>query len=301
MSNEASRPEFLAQDINASLVARLIAGQFPQWSSLSITPVEPGGWDNRMFRLGGDMVVRLPSAARYVPQVEKEQRWLPRLARGLPLAIPAPLAKGRPAEFYPWDWSIYRWLPGNPVGNAQNIDLQRFARELGQFLIALQAIDIEDAPPPGPHNFWRGGALTIYDAEARQALAALERDLDTASLLRAWQAALEATWCGAPVWVHGDISPDNLLVENGALTAVLDFGGLAVGDPACDLAIAWTLFDARSRSAFRAALPLDAATWARGRGWAVWKAAITLAQRDPQDADKLARARRVVEEVLMQE
>jgi aminoglycoside phosphotransferase (APT) family kinase protein len=301
MSKKASRSELEAQDINASLVARLIAGQFPQWSGLPISRVDPGGWDNRMFRLGADMVVRLPSAAAYAPQVEKEQYWLPRLRRGLPVAIPVPLAMGRPAEGYPWHWSIYQWLPGNSVGNERNIDLERFAVELGRFLIALQRIDIAGAPRPGTDNFWRGGPLKVYDAEARQAMAALEREIDTGALLRTWQDALDSTWRGPPVWVHGDVSPDNLLVENGALTAALDFGCLAVGDPACDLAIAWTLFEPRSRSALRAALPLDAATWVRGKGWAVWKATILLAQREPPEASRIARARRVVEEVLMEE
>jgi aminoglycoside phosphotransferase (APT) family kinase protein len=301
MSTIASRSEISPKDIDASLVARLIAGQFPQWSGLPVTPVEPGGWDNRMFRLGEDLVARLPSAAAYAPQVEKEHFWLPRLAGRLPVAIPVPVVMGQPGEGYPWRWAIYQWLPGRPVGNEGNIDLESFAGALGRFLIALQRIDIAGAPPPGQHNFWRGGPLTIYDGEARQALAALERRIDTKPLLRAWQMAVDSTWNHPPVWVHGDISPDNLLVDDTTLIAVVDFGCLAAGDPACDLAIAWTLFEPRSRSAFRAALPLDEATWARGRGWAVWKAAIVLAQPEPPEAYKIERARRVIERVLVEE
>src|ERR687894_359133 len=264
-------------DINVSLVRRLLATQFPQWADLPINPVEVGGWDNRTFQLGAQMTVRLPSAAPYALQVEKEHRWLPKLAPHLPLPIPVPLAKGAPTDDYPWRWSIYRWLEGETASVERIADLRQFATELARFLTVLQRIDAAGGPPPGRHNFFRGGPLTVYDAETRQALAALEGKIDTDAASAVWEAALTASWHGSPVWLHGDVAAGNLLVKGGRLSAVIDFGTSGVGDPSCDLAIAWTLFGGESRAAFRAALRLDEATWARGRGWTLWKGLITLA------------------------
>jgi aminoglycoside phosphotransferase (APT) family kinase protein len=284
--------------INAGLVRRLVAAQFPQWAQLPIRPVAVDGWDNRTFHLDADMTVRLPSAAGYALQVEKEHRWLPRLAPLLPLPIPAPLAKGAPTDEYPWPWSIYRWIDGETATTERIADLRQFAIDLAAFLNALQRIDAADGPPPGPHNFFRGGPLTVYDGETRQALVALDRKIDTDAARAVWEAALAATWRGAPVWFHGDISWGNLLVAQGRLSAVIDFGTSGVGDPSCDLAIAWTLFEGQSRAAFRAALPLDQATWARGRGWTLWKGLIVLAATIDADPLEAARARRVIDAVL---
>ncbi len=284
--------------IDVALVERLMAAQFPQWAHLPVRPVEAGGWDNRTFHLGEEMSVRLPSAERYRLQVEKEHRWLPRLAPLLPLPIPAPLAMGVPAEGYPWHWSIYRWLEGEIATIDRIVALPWFATELGQFLVALQRIDATGGPPPGPHNFFRGGPLKVYDPESRAAIATLDGMIDTVAATTVWEAALNAPWHGPPVWVHGDVAAGNLLVKEGRLSAVIDFGSSGVGDPACDLVIAWTLFSEESREAFRAALPVDSATWARGRGWALWKALITLAEYSNTDAAKALVARRVVDEVL---
>jgi aminoglycoside phosphotransferase (APT) family kinase protein len=281
--------------IDADLVRRLIATQFPEWAHLPVRPVEFGGWDNRTFHLGERMTVRLPSAVRYALQVEKEHRWLPRLAPLLPLPIPVPLAMGRPAQGYPWHWSVYRWLEGETAAIERVADLPAFATALARFLVALQRIDAADGPPPGPHNFFRGGPLTVYDGETREALAALDGRIDVEAARAVWEAALAATWRGPPVWVHGDVSAGNLLVRGGRLAAVIDFGSSGVGDPACDLAIAWTLFDETSREAYRAALSLDEATFARGRGWTLWKALITLAGTNPRAADE---ARRVLDAVI---
>jgi aminoglycoside phosphotransferase (APT) family kinase protein len=285
-------------DINVSLVRRLIAAQFPQWADLPIKPVEISGIDNRTFHLGAHMTVRLPSAAAYALQVEKEHRWLPKLAPLLPLPIPVPLAKGAPADGCPWQWSVYRWLQGETATAERIADLRQFATALAQFLTALQRIDSAGGPPPGRHNFFRGGPLTVYDAETRQAIAALDGKVDTAAASAVWEVALEATWHGSPVWFHGDISWGNLLVEGGRLSAVIDFGTSGVGDPSCDLAIAWTLFGGESRDAFRTALGLDDATWARGRGWTLWKGLITLAEHIDTNPLEAGRARRVIDEVL---
>ena len=285
-------------DISLSLVGQLVAAQFPKWADLPIEPVEFDGWDNRTFRLGEDLSVRLPSAQAYAGQVEKEHRWLPRLAAHLPLSIPVPLAMGVPANGYPWHWSVYRWLEGENATIKSIADLQQFATTLAQFLAALQRIDPADGPPPGQHNFFRGGPLTTYDTETRDAIATLRGRIDADAVTAVWEAALRATWHGPPVWLHGDVSAGNLLVEKGRLNAVIDFGCTAVGDPACDLTIAWTLLSGESRDAFRAALPLDRATWARGRGWALWKGLITLVKHTT-DPTKARNARGVIDEVLV--
>lgn len=285
-------------DIKVPLVRRLVSTQFPHWADLPLQPVQFDGWDNRTFRLGENMAVRLPSAEAYALQVEKEQRWLPRLRPLLPLPIPIPLALGVPAEGYPWHWSIYQWLDGDIATVSHIEDLDRFAITLAEFLVALQRIDATDGPPPGQQNFWRGGPLTVYDGETQRALAALDGELDTRVAAAVWETALHAAWHGQPVWIHGDVAAGNLLVKRGRLAAVIDFGSSGVGDPACDLTIAWTLLSKKSREAFRSVLPLDAATWARGRGWALWKALITVNEYKNTDPIKTDQARHVIEEVF---
>jgi aminoglycoside phosphotransferase (APT) family kinase protein len=284
--------------IDAALVRRLLSKQFPQWAELPVQSVESEGWDNRSFRLGAHMVVRLPSAVAYSMQVEKEQRWLPKLAPLLPVPIPTPLAIGEPASGYPWRWSIYRWIEGDIAAPERIGELSDFATRLAEFLIALHRIDPTDGPPPGPHNFYRGGSLITYDAATRQAIAALKGRIDADAATEVWETALVNTWDRPPVWVHGDVSAGNLLVQAGRLSAVIDFGMLGVGDPACDLAIAWTLFETESRKTFRALLPLDPGTWARGRAWALWKALILAAGLTAGQADETKRCWRIIEAVL---
>jgi aminoglycoside phosphotransferase (APT) family kinase protein len=285
-------------DINEALVRQLIAAQFPQWASLPVRPVANSGWDNRTFHLGEHLLVRLPSAACYEGQVEKEQQWLPLLAPLLPLPIPTPMAVGLPGQGYPWKWSVYGWIEGDAVSATSLIDMPTLVADLAKFLAALQHIDARDGPAPGAHNFHRGGALATCDAQTRQALALLKDRIDTNTAAQIWVAALATAWQQSAVWVHGDIHAANLLVRDGRLCAVLDFGQLGVGDPACDLAVAWTLFEGASRDAFRAALALDAGTWARGRGWALWKAMILAAGVADGNAADTARCWRVIGEVL---
>jgi aminoglycoside phosphotransferase (APT) family kinase protein len=265
---------------------------------LPIQPVEFDGWDNRTFRLGEELAVRLPSAEAYAAQVPKEHTWLPRLAPLLPLPIPAPLAMGRPAGGYPWHWSVYRWIEGEIATFARIADPYQFAFTLAQFLIALQRIEPQVGPPPGAHNFFRGGSLIVYDSETRRALSILDGVMDRRAATEVWETALETAWQGQPVWLHGDVSAGNLLVKDGRLSAVIDFGCSAVGDPACDLTIAWTLFSGQSREVFRTALPLDPGTWRRARGWALWKALITLAEHQLTNPQKAGEARYVIDEVI---
>ena len=222
-------------NIDISLVRHLVDTQFPQWSNLPIKPVKFGGWDNRTFHLGEHMTIRLPSAEDYSLQVEKEHRWLPMLGPQLPLPIPTPLAMGKPGKGYPWHWSIYSWLDGNAASIDCITDLSEFATTLAKFLIALQECDATGGPMAGPHNFYRGGALATYDAETRQAIAILDDKIDTDAVTDVWNTALSSTWQGTPIWVHGDIAVGNLLVIQGKLSAIIDFGCLGVGDPACDL------------------------------------------------------------------
>jgi aminoglycoside phosphotransferase (APT) family kinase protein len=281
--------------IEPTLVGRMIATQFPQWAGLPVRPVDVDGWDNHTFRLGTAMKVRLPSAAAYVAQVTKEDRWLPHLAPLLPLPIPVPLALGAAAEDYPWPWSVQSWLEGETASRERILDLGRFAISLAEFLVALQRIPAV-GPPAGPHSFFRGGPLGVYDTETRQCLDALRGTIDVAEAGAVWSAALAAPWRSPAVWVHGDVATGNLLVREGRLGAVIDFGACAVGDPACDLVIAWTFLAGESREAFRRTLTADDATWARARGWALWKALLVLAANAGKGPDQEL-ARRVIAEI----
>ena len=283
-------------DINASLARRLVAEQFPQWAALAVETVEVQGWDNRTFRLGTEMSVRLPSHDRYVPQVEKEHEWLPKLEPHLPFTIPVPLAKGVPSDTFPRPWSVYRWIDGDVARYATIDDPIRLAADLASFLSALYATDTTGGPPPGMHSFNRGGPLANFDEQTRAAIESLRGTIDRDAATEVWEAALEASWHNDPVWVHGDVAVTNLLLRDGRLSAVIDFGCSAVGDPACDMVIAWTLFSGESRKAFMDAMPVDDETWARGRGWALWKGVLT-ALRDSR-LHKAGPEHRALDEVL---
>jgi aminoglycoside phosphotransferase (APT) family kinase protein len=256
--------------VDAAQVRRLISDQFPQWADLPVRPVAKSGWDNVTFHLGDVMVARLPSAAEYALAVDKEQRWLPALAPRLPLPVPVPLAQGKPGANYPFTWSIYQWLHGEPAHADRVSDPVRFALDLAGFLAALQSVDATDGPRPGKHNWFRGATLRTYAGQAERALAALDGRVDVDLAREIWQTALDAPWDGVDIWFHGDIAPGNLLLDGGELAAVIDFGTCGVGDPSCDLAIAWTLLTAGGRPAFRTRLSVDDATWAGGGGGAGW-------------------------------
>jgi aminoglycoside phosphotransferase (APT) family kinase protein len=284
--------------IDVALARQLIDSQLPQWSDLPLAAVELDGWDNRSFRLGRELTVRLPSGNWYAEQVEKEQRWLPVLAPQLPLPIPTPVAEGRPDGDFPYPWSVYRWLEGEVAAGAPIPDRSGFARALAGFLNALARIDARGGPAPGRHNFFRGGPLPTYADEALQAIDALGGELRTDAAMRVWEDATASAWDREPVWFHGDVAASNLLIRDGRLAAVLDFGCCGVGDPACDTVIAWTLLSGPSRDRFRAELDVDSATWARGRGWALWKALITLVGELERDAPEAAHTRRVIAEIV---
>ena len=277
-------------EITADVAARLVAPQFPQWAGLPVTPVALNGYDNTTFRLGNELSLRFPRAS-CVPQVAKEHRWLPVLARQLPLPVPEPVAAGSPGAGFPRPWSVYRWIAGEPANVARVDDLAAFASGLAGFLAALHAIDASGGPPPGAHNFFRGGPLATWDGQTRELIRLAADDIDAAAAARVWDTALSSTREQAPVWVHGDLAASNMLVADGVLHAVIDFGGLAVGDPAYDLVMEWEFFAGDSAAAFRCGLPLDEATWARGRGWALWKALASIASEKAAGSGGQATAR----------
>jgi aminoglycoside phosphotransferase (APT) family kinase protein len=280
-------------DVSADLVSRLVRGQFPQWAALPVTPVANGGWDNWTFHLGPRLSVRIPSAAEYALAVEKEHRWLPVLAPQLPLPISTPIARGEPGPGYPFAWSIYSWLDGEAASADRIADPVRFAVDLAGFLSALRRVDPADGPRPGTHNWYRGGTLRTFAGIVGNALTSLASRVDVELVAQVWQDALDAPWDGVEAWFHGDIAEGNLLLADGQLAAVIDFGTCGVGDPACDLAVAWTLLTVEGRRVFREALAVDEAQWSRGRGWALWKA-LQLCTYAPDDANR----RRVLDGIL---
>ena len=286
-------------DTDVALVGRLLAAQFPRWATLPIAPVPSAGTDNALYRLGDDIVVRFPRIQGAAGQVGKEHQWLPRLGPLLPLAIPVPLGRGRPGEGYPWHWSVYRWLDGENATIEHIADPGRAAVELAGFITALQRIDPTGGPLAGAHNSFRGAPLATRDAVTRAAIAAAGDLLDAKAATAAWEAALQVpAWRGPPVWLHGDLTPLNLLVERGEIRAVIDFGCLGVGDPACDVIVAWNLFSAETRAAFRAALAVDDATWARGRGWALSIGLVALPYYRHTNPTLAGIARQVIDEAL---
>ncbi|WP_156756266.1 aminoglycoside phosphotransferase family protein [Actinokineospora pegani] len=273
------------------LVRRLIAEQFPHWAGLPMRRLPSGGTVNAMYRLGADMVVRLPLADD--GDVPRERRWLPRLAPLLPTAIPQVLGAGEPAEGWPSRWSVYRWLPGeNPEAGTPGAPL---AEDLAAFVAAMREVTLPGAPPAH-----RGGPLAALDAATRSAIEELrtvpEEAVDCDAALAVWEDAPE--WDGPPVWLHADLMPGNLLVEDGRLTGVIDFGCAGIGDPACDLFPAWNLLPADAREVFREALGVDDATWARGRARTLSQAMVALPYYRTTNPAMAGNARHVIRTVL---
>ena len=291
---------------SAALAERLIVAQFPDWARLPVHPVPVNGWDNTTFRLGEELLIRLPTAAEYALAVEKEQFWLPRLASALPLRIPVPRATGVASADFEHPWSIYEWLPGETLASCLAaaqcgktvVEPNALAGDLSGFLIALQRFDAREGPQPGIHNWYRGAPLSTYRSSAAGAIDALSGEIDGNRARRLMGEALESEYRGVDRWLHGDLAAGNLLVEQGRLSAVIDFGSSGVGDPACDYAAAWTLLEPDGRELFRELLGVGDADWARGRGWALWKTLLraVTAKRDG-DAQEWADSRRLLEAI----
>ncbi|MBY8881300.1 aminoglycoside phosphotransferase family protein [Actinacidiphila acidipaludis] len=249
---------------DAGLVRRLLAGQFPRWAALDIRPVRSAGTDNAIYRVGDELAVRLPRITSAVEQVGFEHAWLPRLAPLLPAAVSVPVAVGRPGEGYPYPWAVVRWIEGGHLTEEMRDD-HAFAHDLGVFVAALRTADTT-----GARVGYRTVPLRTRDGEVREWAARAADLIDAPAAVRAWERALaQPEWDGPPAWAHGDLIPGNILVADGRLRAVIDFGTSGVGDPACDAIPAWALLTARTRPTFRAAAGFDDASWARGRGWAL--------------------------------
>jgi aminoglycoside phosphotransferase (APT) family kinase protein len=260
-------------DTDATLVRRLLAAQFPQWAELPIHALPAGGTDNAIYRLGADLSVRLPRRrGAGTGWLDQEFKWLPRLAPALPFSIPTPVARGVAGEGFSNEWAVYDWLDGEEAASA-HLDLPRAAVDLAKLLASLQRFDPEGGPAPGG----RGGPLLPRDSATRAGIAALGDKIDAAAVTAAWETALAApSWDGPPVWIHGDLAARNLLVQDGRITGVIDWASACVGDPACDVKVAWAVLDAETRPLFRDRLGIDDATWRRGRGWALSQAMIAL-------------------------
>jgi aminoglycoside phosphotransferase (APT) family kinase protein len=261
-------------ETDVALVRRLLSAQFPQWAELPIELIISYGTDHDIYRLGDGLAARLPRIGWATAQAAKEAEWLPRLAPQLPLAVPVPLAIGHPGEGYPYDWSVCTWLLGENA-NGTIDDLSQAAVDLAAFIAALRRLDTAGAPVRPPHK--RGGPLAEADDDVRRSITELGDRIDGAAALRSWDESLAApVWDGPGVWVHGDLLPGNLIVTDGRLSGVIDFGCLNVGDPACDLQPAWNVFAGVSRELFRTELDVDDASWLRGRGWALLQAVVAL-------------------------
>lgn len=256
-------------DIDAQLVAGLLATQFPQWSDRVPRAVASSGTDHVTFRLGADLLARLPRTEYNAGQSEYDLQWLPRLAPHLPLAVPQPLAIGQPEHGYPYTWGVYRWLEGAPVPAEMATD-RRAAADLGAFIRALRSVDAADGPRPSADPFSRGRPLAGRDALVREAIEQLRDDFDPLRVTEVWAACLAAAdWAGEPKWIHADLMRGNILAHEGRLSAVIDFGALRAADPAGDLLPAWHVFSGEARDVFRAEADVDDDAWARGLGWAL--------------------------------
>lgn len=274
-------------NITLGLVRKLIAEQFSEFAHLNIQPVKIQGHDNRTFRLGPDMLVRMPTEESYALKVSKEQALLPQLKPHLSVPIPIPLKMGNPSKDFPFPFSIYKWLEGESVNSLDLNDhsLESIALGLAEFLKQLQSIDTVEGPAPGLHNWYRGAHVSVYDEGARTQIAQLDRVIDSNKALKLWDAACQTKWSNDSVWIHGDFATGNILMQNGKLSGIIDFGGMGIGDPACDLVIAWTFLKGKPRKMFIEEMYLDADTWLRAKAWALWKATFELCNsQDKTDA-----------------
>jgi len=285
--------------IDEALVSQLLAAQFPDFAGLPLRRTGAHGTDHVIYRLGEDLAVRLPRHPGAAGQAEKEQAWLPRLAAYLPAPIPAPVEAGAACELFPFGWSICRWLEGQTAAEAAIEDEIALATDLGRFVAAMRGVPAADAPGPGPHNAWRGVGLRARNKVTQAAIDELGEHIDARAARACWDAALEAEpWGGEPCWLHGDLMPSNLLVSEGRLAAVLDFGCMGAGDPACDLIPGWNLFSGVGRARFQDAAEVDAATWARGRGWALSVALVQLPYYAQSNRIIAGNAQRTIDAVL---
>jgi aminoglycoside phosphotransferase (APT) family kinase protein len=272
--------------VDVALVRRLVGWSFPQFAALPVEPLPSTGSSNSLFRLGSDLLVRLPRQPGGSATIEKEARWVPLIASGVSVQVPETVAVGEPGFGYGERWSVTRWIAGGtpavPWDATTHGSSRVMADDLACFVSQLRAIPVPVAALEDPSLSWyRGGPLADLDEDFRSAVDACRGieglDLDLPRAIEVWEAALAAEQDATPAfnWLHGDLLAENLLVRDRTLAAVLDFGGLAVGDPTVDLVVAWEVLDREGRHAFRRALDIDDDSWARSKGWALLIAMIT--------------------------
>lgn len=263
-------------DSSSELVRRLLADQLPQLAGRAVRHVRSTGTANALYRIGDDLLARLPLRPSTSWSIENEHRWLPHLALHLPLEVPRPVAIGRPADEFPWPWSVLTWVDGADATDG-SVDPGAAAEDLGRFVAELQSIEPPDGPEPDPVPFGRGVPLRERDDLTRRLAPKCAGLVDVHAVLAAWDQALDAPeWDGPPVWVHGDLSTGNLVVRDGRLAGVIDWNSMCLGDPAADAMVAWELFDEARRDRYRIASGADDATWERGKGWALTTAVVAL-------------------------
>ena len=280
-------------EINTSLVRQLLTEQFPHLVERTITLVQSTGTVNAIYRLGDDLYVRLPRLAKWADSLKREWHWLPRIAPHVSLAIPQPVARGKPTMIFPFPWALYRWIEGASYQDDLVNNERQAAHDLADFILELRHINMQGAP--------RGGRAPLpeLDAATRSAIGASREVIDTEAVLEIWSRALQApAWNGKPVWIHGDLLKSNLLVNAGQLCAIIDFGGVGIGDPATDIVAAWAVFNQDGREVFRQALDVNDDTWHRARGYALHQAVLIIPYYRETNPQFVTMAKRTVNELI---
>lgn len=280
------------------LAKKLIDTQFPKYSHLSITEVKDQGHDNVTYRLGDKLLIRIPTTEIYAQKVSIEQEFLPKLAPYLHTNIPTPIGMGSPSKDYPLPFSIYEWIDGESANHVDSDNLNNIAIELATFLKELQSVDL-NGPMPGQHNWWRGDHLSVYDEDARKQISNLATTIDSNACLSLWEKACNTQWQHPPVWIHGDLSSGNIIIKDNQLHGIIDFGCMGMGDPACDLVIAWTYLPKEASNIFINSLSLDDDTWLRAKGWALWKATYELCQMKDHNTSKAKTQKDIIHKLLI--
>lgn len=261
---------------DTELVRRILRDQHPQWADGAIVEITSTGTDHALYRLGDNAIARVPLRQSATRPIETEFQWLPWLAERLPIEVPRPLARVKPSSAFPYPWSVHSWIDGE-CGTTASIDRDLLAVDIAGVLRALHSLD-PLGPPSVQAYCLRGIPLELRDQTTRKAITACGQWIDAAAATTAWETALDApVWTGRPVWIHGDLAAGNMIFRHARLVALIDWACMAVGDPACDLIVAWELLDERARSTLRSEMAIDDATWERARGWTLSTAVGALA------------------------
>lgn len=292
--------EFDVKSINIDFVIKLIDDQFPEYNNLPIKEVQEQGWDNRTYRIGTNKLIRLASAEYYSIKIPKEQKYLPLIAPYLTTNISKPIKIGKPNSLYPFNFAIYEWIDGTSANllkfNDKNLEM--IATDLVNFLNELHSIDNLDGPAPGKHNGWGGADLQLFDKDTKNQIDKLSNVINKTKSLDLWRKAKNSKWNKKPVWIHGDFYFGNFLIKNNRLTGVIDFGGMAKGDPAKDLGIAWTFLKNRSREIFKNKIKYDLDTWIRAKGWVLWKATFELCKTKNKTSEYANSQKKIIKDIL---